>query len=83
MPEKPWKLTQFMRGVRAWPFATLEKAQKQFDQMRFNARAPIPDAAIFGPKGETWWCAGTRYAQWVRDDERRKRQPLPDEEKVA
>lgn len=78
-PSKPWRLTQFIPGVKAWEFATREAAMKMFDSMRFNSRSPIQDAGLFGPGGEAWWCAGTRYAQWNRDDERRKRMPEPEE----
>lgn len=43
------------------------------DSPRFHGK-PQPDATIFGPGGEAWYCGGKSWSQWVRDDDRRKRE---------
>lgn len=75
---KPWVLIQ--KGAPPWPFDTREKAQRVFNQRRFNSAKPIADAALFGPGGESWYCTGTRFGQWERDDDRRKREAAAERE---
>ncbi len=73
----PWVLLR--KGKPAWRFPSRERGQGQYDSLRFNAGRPIADAALFGPGGEAWYCRGNRYAEWHRDDERRRRQPEPED----
>ena len=78
--ELPWVLLRRRRpAVR---FAALHLAQRFYDQLRHNAGVQ-EDAAIFGPDREAWYCARTRHAQWIRDDDRRKRDVEPVEPESA
>jgi hypothetical protein len=69
--ETPWVLIR--RDKPRTYFGSLDGAKKFYDQLRFNGGRQ-PDAAIFGPGGESWYCRGSKEAYWVRDDERRKRE---------
>jgi hypothetical protein len=70
-PELPWVLIRKRRPPVF--FAALPLAQRFYDKLRHNAGAQ-EDAAIFGPNREAWYCARFRHAQWIRDDDRRKRE---------
>jgi hypothetical protein len=61
-------------------FGDLGAAKKFYDNLRFNGPRQ-PDAAVFGPGGEAWYCRGTREGFWMRDDAARKREA--DERKEA
>ena len=76
----PWVLLR--KGKPVIRFAERELGQRFFDRQRYNAGAQ-PDAALVGPEAEAWYCAGTRWGQWVRDDERRRRAVAEEDEGVA
>jgi len=69
--DKPWVLLRKDKPLLR--FEALSDAKKLFDQLRFNGPRQ-PDAAIFGPGGEAWYCRGSKEGYWVRDDKRRKRE---------
>jgi hypothetical protein len=71
--ETPWVLVRRGRDKPVLRFSALGKAKAFFDQLRFNGPRQ-PDAAIFGPGGEAWYCRGSKEGYWVRDEERRKRE---------
>jgi hypothetical protein len=77
--ELPWGLVR--REKPLVRFTTRERGQKFFDGLRHNGRQP--DAALFGPRGEAWYCRGDRWASWCRDDGRRQREKSAEEEASA
>lgn len=74
MPDRvplPWVLLR--HGAPVVRFDSRERAQRFWDGLRRN-RLQESDAALFGPDGEAWYCPRWRTAEWVRDDDRRKRE---------
>lgn len=70
--ENLWVLIRAGKPVVRFP--SLQGAQQFFNQLRFNTLSRITAAAVFGPGGEAWYCAGSREGQWIRDDDRRERE---------
>lgn len=70
-PREPWVLLR--RDKPVVRFGDLGAAKRFHDQLRWNGKRQ-PDAAVFGPGGEAWYCGGSREAHWTRDDARRKRE---------
>lgn len=76
----PWVLVR--KHSPPVKFDSRERAMRFFDQLRFNSGAKA-EAALFGPQGEAWYCPPFRSAQWVRDDDRRKRDGVKEAEGAA
>jgi hypothetical protein len=73
----PWVLIR--KGSPPLRFRTRQLGQRFYDMLRFNrfGGGAGEDAALFGPRGEAWYCRAWRAASWQRDDERRRRDGEP------
>lgn len=79
-PSQPWVLIR--RDKPVVRFGSLGNARQFYDHLRFNGPRQ-PDAAIFGPGGEAWYCRGSKEGFWARDDNRRKRESVDQPETAA
>ncbi len=79
-PAQPWVLIRKDKPVLR--FAALSEGKEFYNHLRFNGPRQ-PDAAIFGPGGEAWYCWGSKEGHWTRDDGRRKREAAQGEPETA
>jgi len=57
--QNPWVLIR--KDKPRSDFGSLDGAKKFYDRLRANGGRQ-PDAAIFGPGGESWYCWGSKEA---------------------
>ncbi len=72
-PPQPWVLARKDKPVLR--FGALSEGKEFYNHLRFNG-ARQPDAVIFGPGGEAWYCRASKESYWGRDDERRRREAV-------
>lgn len=62
------------KGKPRMDYAAGDAARGFYDRLRHNNAAGAQGAVLYGPAGEAWYVGPGRFAQWRRDDERRKRE---------
>lgn len=77
-PDLPWVLLR--KGYPATRHLTRELGQRFYNALIFGQQGwKQPEAGLFGPGGEAWYRRG-RHGEWVRDDDRRRREKLTEDE---